>query len=64
MPAHLEGTSPNALVTNASTTVMGAVSQKRKQHAWNLLAFFSKKMKPAKKKYNAYDQELLLSTWL
>jgi hypothetical protein len=38
---------------------MGAVLQQRVQHAWQPLAFFSKKLSPAQQKYSAYDRELL-----
>jgi len=34
MLAHPDGTTPIALVTEASTTDMGAVLQQRKQEAW------------------------------
>jgi cleavage and polyadenylation specificity factor subunit 1 len=50
---------PPALVTDASTSAMGAALQQRVQHAWQLLAFFSKKLSPAQQKYSAYDRELL-----
>jgi cleavage and polyadenylation specificity factor subunit 1 len=38
---------------------MGAVLQQRVQDAWQLLAFFSRKLSPAQQKYSAYDRELL-----
>jgi cleavage and polyadenylation specificity factor subunit 1 len=38
---------------------MGAVLQQSINSAWQPLAFFSKKMNPAKQKYSAYDRELL-----
>jgi hypothetical protein len=49
-----------ALVTDASTTAMGAVLQQRVDNAWQPLAFFSKKLNPAQQKYGAYDRELLV----
>jgi len=48
-----------ALVTEASTTAMGAVLQQRAQSAWQPLAFFSRKLSLAQQKYGTYDRELL-----
>ena len=59
MLAHPDGAAPIALVTDASTTAMGAVLQQRTQDSWRPLAFFSKKMSTAQQKYSAYDRELL-----
>ena len=52
-------TTPLALVTDASTTAMGAVLQQRVQDVWQPLTFFSRKLSPAQQKYSAYDRELL-----
>jgi hypothetical protein len=41
--AHPDPSAPLALVTDASTSAMGAVLQQRVQNAWQPLAFFSKK---------------------
>jgi len=57
--AHPRPTAPLALVTDASTTAMGAVPQQRVQDVWQPLAFFSRKLSPAQQKYSAYDRELL-----
>jgi hypothetical protein len=38
---------------------MGAALQQRVGDAWQPLAFFSRKLNPAQKKYSAYDRELL-----
>ena len=57
--AHASPTAPLALVTDASTTAMGAVLQQRVQDNWQPLAFFSRKLSPAQQKYSAYDRELL-----
>ena len=54
-----DGAAPISLVTDASTTAMGAVLQQRKQDSWQPQAFFSKKMSTAQQKYSAYDRELL-----
>jgi cleavage and polyadenylation specificity factor subunit 1 len=56
--AHLDSTATLALVTDASTTAMGAVLQ-RVQGIWQPLAFFNRKLRPAQQKYSAYDRELL-----
>jgi cleavage and polyadenylation specificity factor subunit 1 len=56
---HPDSAAPISLVTDASTTAMGAVLQQRSHNAWQPLAFFSKKMSPAQQKYSAYDRELL-----
>jgi hypothetical protein len=56
---HPEPTAQLALVTDASTSAMGAVLQQRVDNAWQSLAFFSKKLNPAQQKYSAYDRELL-----
>jgi hypothetical protein len=54
--AHPDPTAPLALVTDASTTAMGAVLQQRVQDVWQPLAFFSRKLSPAQQKYSAYDR--------
>jgi hypothetical protein len=53
MLSHPNGAAPIALVTDASTTAMGAVLQQRTQNTWLPLAFFSKKMSTAQQKYSA-----------
>jgi hypothetical protein len=57
--AHPDLSAPLALVTDASTSAMGAVLQQRVQNAWQPLVFFSSKLSPAQYKYSAYDRELL-----
>ena len=57
--AHPDPCTPLTLVTNASTTAMGAVLQEQLQDVWQALAFFSRKLSPAQQKYSAYDKELL-----
>jgi cleavage and polyadenylation specificity factor subunit 1 len=56
---HPDSASTHALVTDSSTTAMGAVLQQREQDVWQPLAFFSRKLSPAQQKYSAYDRELL-----
>jgi cleavage and polyadenylation specificity factor subunit 1 len=57
--AHPDTSAPLALVTDASTTAMGAVLQQHVKDVWQPLAFFSHKLSPAQQKYSAYDRELL-----
>jgi len=57
--AHPDPTAPLALVTDASTTAMGAILQQWVQDVWQPLAFFFRKLSPAQQKYSAYDWELL-----
>jgi cleavage and polyadenylation specificity factor subunit 1 len=57
--AHPHPSAPFALVTDASTTAMGAVLQQLVRNSWQPLAFFSRKLTPAQQKYSAYDRELL-----
>jgi cleavage and polyadenylation specificity factor subunit 1 len=57
--AHPDSLAPLALVTDASTTAMGAALQQRVHHKWQPLAFFSRKLTPTQQKYSAYDRELL-----
>jgi hypothetical protein len=57
--AHSEASPPLSLVTDASTSALGAVLQQRVKNAWQPVAFFSKKLNPVQQKYNAYDRELL-----
>ena len=59
MLAHPEGNAPIAMVTEASTTIMGAVLQQRTKDTWQPLNVISKKMITAQQKYSAYDRELL-----
>ena len=57
--AHPDPSATLALVTEASTTAMGAVLQRRVQGGWQPLVFFSRKLSPAQQKYSAYDREIL-----
>jgi len=52
--AHPHPTAPLALVTDASTTAMGAVLQQQVQDVWQPLASFSRKVSLAQQKYSAY----------
>jgi hypothetical protein len=57
--AHPDPSAPLALITVASTSVMGALLQQRVQNVWQPLAFFSKKLNAAQQKYSEYYSELL-----
>jgi cleavage and polyadenylation specificity factor subunit 1 len=56
---HPDPSAPLALVTDASTSAIGAVLQQRVKNAWQPLAFFSKRLNTGQQKYSAYDCELL-----
>lgn len=47
------------MTTDASDTAIGAVVQQQAEQGWQPLAFFSKKLSGAQKKYSPYDRELL-----
>jgi cleavage and polyadenylation specificity factor subunit 1 len=51
--AHPDTSAPLALVTDASTTAVGAVLQQRIDNAWQPLTFFSRKLNTAQSKYSA-----------
>lgn len=57
--AHPAVDAPLALVTDASSTALGAVLQQLVKGEWQPLAFFSKKMTRTQQQYSAYDRELL-----
>ena len=57
--AHPDPSAPLALVTDASTSAMGAMLQQHVKNAWQLLGFFSWKLNSVQKKYSAYNRELL-----
>ena len=50
---------PISLAVDASDSHMGAVLQQRIDEAWYPLAFFSRKLSDAEKKYSDFDRELL-----
>lgn len=57
--AHPDMNARLALVTDASDTTIGGVLQQRVDEEWQPLAFFSRKLNPAQRKYSPYDRELL-----
>ncbi|KAI5735945.1 hypothetical protein M8J77_007226 [Diaphorina citri] len=50
---------PLSLVSDASDHVVGATLQQLVNKEWQPLAFFSRKLSTAEKKYGTYDRELL-----
>ena len=50
---------PLAITTDASDTAVGAVLQQYIDNVWHPIAFFSKKLKNAERKYSTFDRELL-----
>ena len=57
--AHPRHMAPTRLVTDASDVAMGAVLEQFSDRAWRPLAFFSKQLTTAEKKYSTFDRELL-----
>jgi cleavage and polyadenylation specificity factor subunit 1 len=57
--AHPLPHAPFALRTDASNEGVGATLEQRQNGAWRPLAFFSKQLQPAEKKYSTFDRELL-----
>ncbi|GFR76397.1 Pol polyprotein [Elysia marginata] len=55
-PAH---GAPIALTSDASDVAVGAVLEQLSNGSWQPLAFFSKQLRPAEKKYSTFDRELL-----
>jgi transposase InsO family protein len=57
--AHPDANAELAIVADASDTCIGAALQQRTRKGWQPLAFFSRKLNTAQRKYGAYDRELL-----
>lgn len=57
--AHPQNDGRFRLITDASSTAVGAALEQYKNKCWEPLAFFSKKLKPSEIKYSAFDRELL-----
>lgn len=57
--AHPDSGAKLGLFTDASEEAIGGVLQQLKDGHWQPLAFFSRKLSSAQKKYSAYDRELL-----
>ncbi|GFN87854.1 transposon ty3-g Gag-Pol polyprotein [Plakobranchus ocellatus] len=52
---------PTSLTFDALSTAVGAQLEQRQGQSWVPLAFFSRKLSDAEKKYSAFDRELLAS---
>ena len=46
-------------MTDASDAAVGAVLQQLVDGTWQLISFFSKKLRPAKTRHSTFDRELL-----
>lgn len=57
--AHPNANAELAIVADASDTSIGAAVQQKTSTGWQPLAFFSRKLNTAQRKYGAYDRELL-----
>ena len=58
----LQHPSPSAetrVTTDASGLAVGGKLEQLVKNSWRPVAFFSKKLKPAEKKYSAFDREML-----
>lgn len=57
--SHPDNSSQLAIMVDASDYAIGATLQQRKEDSWKPLAFHTKSLSPAQRKYSAYDRELL-----
>lgn len=56
--AHPQLNADLSLACDASDTAIGACLQQKVNKVWQPLAFFSRKLNPAQRKYSTYDREL------
>ena len=56
---HPQPNAPTCILTDASSTAVGAVLQQQIDNTWCPLAYFSRKLTPAQQKYSTFDRELL-----
>ena len=56
---HPQPEAPTCILTDASSSAVGAVLQQRIDDTWCPLAYFSRKLTPAQQKYSTFDRELL-----
>ena len=56
---HPEQDAPTCIMTDASEVAVGAVLQQHIQGQWCPLAYFSKALQPAERRYSTFDRELL-----
>lgn len=54
-----QSNAPLAVPVDASSLAVGAVLEQLVNDSWQLLAFFSKALRPAERKYSTFDRELL-----
>ena len=59
---HPKQEAPTSIMTDASSCAVRAVLQQYIDTQWCLIAYFSKKLKPAETKYSTFDRELLAVT--
>ena len=59
MLAYPQTNAPLAVTVGASSVAVGAVLEQLVDDSWQPLAFFSKALRPAEKKYSTFDRELL-----
>jgi cleavage and polyadenylation specificity factor subunit 1 len=59
MLAHPHANAPIAVTVDASGVAVGAVLEQLVEGSWQPLAFFSRQLRPAERKYSAFDRELL-----
>ena len=57
--AHPSNRANLAIMVDASDFALGATLQQQEEGAWRPLAFFTKSLSSAQRKYSAYDRELL-----
>ena len=58
---HPQLEAPTCILTDASSSAVGAVLQQQIDTTWCPLAYFSWKLTPAQQKYSTFDRELLAS---
>ena len=56
---HPQTNAPTSLTVDASNSALGAQLEQNQGCSWVPLAFFSRNLSEAEKKYNAFDQKLL-----
>lgn len=59
MLAHPHADAPIAVTADASGVAVGAVLEQLVHSSWQPLAFFSRQLRPAERKYSTFDRELL-----
>ena len=57
--AHPKSDAPTSVMTDASDFAIGAVLQQYIDNHWCPISYFSRKLKPAERRYSTYDRELL-----